>query len=174
MTRTQSPAGNSTDVSVSGPTDPAALPPRLVEARERAYAELERADTKAVGLLSAVSLAVAASALAVDTEALDPPVVSVVGMATAGFLLVVAVVLLLDVIRPRLGRQSQPGTWLHAARHGGESLLDGTGTPAVIADDVAGLSRSAVRKHRRLAVAVWLLAASVLVLAASLTIAAIH
>ena len=150
------------------------LPPRLVEARTQVYTELQRADTKATGLLSAVSLAVAAAALAVNTDALAPPVVAIVGLAASAVLLVTAVVLLLDVIRPRLGRRTQPGTWLHAARHGGESLLDGTGTPAVIADDVAGLARSAVRKHKRLAVAVWLLTASVLVLAASLAIAAIH
>ena len=149
------------------------LTDRLTEARDRAYTELQRADTKVVGLLSAVSLAVAASALAVDAEAVTLSALSTVGIAAASVLLVTAVVLLLDVIRPRLGRDPRPGTWLHAAYHGPASLLDGTGTSAVIADDVAGLSRSAVRKHRRLAASVWLLTAAVLVLSLSVAVAAI-
>lgn len=151
-----------------------ALPARLVEARAQVYTELQRADTKASSLLSAVSLAVAASALATDMDALAPPVVSIVGIAIAAVLLVGAVLLLLDVIRPRLGRHTRPGTWIHAARHGGSTLLDDAGTAEVIAEDVAGLAQSAVRKHARLAWAVWCLIAAVIVLAVSLTIAAMH
>jgi hypothetical protein len=149
-----------------------ALPARLAEARAQVYTELQRADTKASGLLSAVSLAVAASALAADMDALAPPVVSIVGIAIAAVLLVVAVVLLLDAIRPRLGRHTRPGTWIHAARHGGSTLLDDTGTAEVIAEDVAGLARSAVRKHRRLSLAVWCLIVAVITLSASLAVAA--
>jgi len=150
------------------------LPARLVEARAQVYTELQRADTKASSLLSAVSLAVAASALATDMDALAPPVVSIVGIAIAAVLLVGAVLLLLDVIRPRLGRHTRPGTWIHAARHGGATLLGDTGTAEVIAEDVAGLARSAVRKHARLSLAVWCLIAAVITLAASLAIASVH
>ncbi|OQO88980.1 hypothetical protein B1813_22775 [Saccharomonospora piscinae] len=150
------------------------LPPRLVEARALVYTELQRADAKASGLLTIAPLAVAAAALAVDTDDVDLPAVSIVGLWAAGLLLAGAVVLLLDVIRPRLGRQSQPGTWLHAARHGADTLLDSASTAEVIAEDVAALARSAVRKHHRLRVAVWLVIAAVVALAASLAVAAAH
>lgn len=152
----------------------AGLPPRLVEARTLVYTELQRADTKATSMLTVAPLAVAAAALAVDTDDVTLPGVSVVGLWLAGLAMVAAVVLLLDVIRPRLGRQSRPGTWVHAARHGAGTLLDEAATADIIAADVTALARSAIRKHRRLAVAVWLIIVAVVTLAASLAIAAAH
>lgn len=147
------------------------LPPRLGEARSRAYTELERADTKANHLLSATSILIAAAALVLGKENVRVPATSIIGLCLAGVTAVAAVVLLLTVICPRLGRTSQPGTWLHAARHGAASLLDDSVTVQELADDTVGLCRAAVRKHQRLAVAVWLIVATVILLAISLALA---
>lgn len=147
-----------------------ALPSRLEEARTQVRAELARVDSKAATLLSAVSVFVAAAVFALDKVSL--PVVSQIGLGVAAAPIVVAIALLLDAIRPRLGRDPRRGTWLYAARHGVDSLLDGSAGVGEVANDTVALGRSAARKYRKVAVAVWLIQTGLTLLVVSLTIAA--
>ena len=148
-----------------------ALPSRLEEARAQVCNELTRVDSKAATLLSAVSVFVAAAVFALDKVKL--PTLSQIGLGVAAAPIVVAVVLLLDAIRPRLGGDPQRGTWLYAARHGRDSLLDTSATVDDIADHTVALGRSAARKYRRVAIAVWLIQIGLALLVTSLAIAAL-
>jgi hypothetical protein len=148
-----------------------ASPSRLDEAREQVYTELGRVDSKAATLLSAVSVFVAAAVFALDKVTL--PTLSQLGLGVAAVPIVAAVVLLLDAIRPRLGGNPRCGTWLYAARHGRDSLLDDSASVEDLADHTVALGRSAARKYVRVAIAVWLIQTGLVLLVTSLTVAAL-
>jgi hypothetical protein len=138
------------------PQDPAAADTAVDAQHVRAMHdqvrdELRRADSKATTLLSLVGIA-AAGIVALATSKLT--LVAAVALGTAALPFIVAVLVLLSTIRPRLGRNAgkdaTPGTWLYAVHNGPAALLGGSErTPQTLAADVVLLGRLVVRKSHR-------------------------
>jgi hypothetical protein len=140
----------------------------LVIAGDQVQDALRRADTKATTLLSLVGAAMA------GVIALGNRDVSGAGAALMWLSLapIFASVVLLTAIRPRLNRHPIRGTWLYAAQVGPATLLETYGETDVdavsTATHVCTLARIARGKYRRIAVAVALLLAGLVVLMVSL------
>jgi hypothetical protein len=120
------------------------VPHGLQTAHDQARHEIGRADTKASTLLTVFGFALA-GVVALTGRPVAPAVAVLLWCSAAP--IAASVVLLLLAIRPRLGRDPVPGSWLHAAQVGAATLLasyaDG-GDPTVLAAyDVCVLARIA-------------------------------
>ena len=150
------------------PTIDRNLDATLTDVRE----QLARVDNKASLLLAFDGAALAGLASLATTTAARLPAAAYVLGGTAVLALTVAAVLLLLVVRPRLGGAA-PGSFAHLAR------LTEDEVPAALAEDtraanVRVLSALAVAKYQRLARSVdaSLAALALLTLAAAVTVAA--
>ncbi|MER7115489.1 Pycsar system effector family protein [Saccharomonospora azurea] len=140
----------------------------VVFAHDDAREQLKHADGKVKALLGLVT-AVLAGVVTLNLK--DLPTLSTVALWVATVLLVGSVLALLDAIRPRMSGEGEPGTWLHAAHHGWETLVDTSLVPeVVVARDTAEVAKTVLRKHRRVQVATALLAVGLFVLAAGLAV----
>lgn len=143
---------------------------RLAQARTEVIAEMGRTDAKASALLTVLSLPLAVLIAVVPGH--DLPAAATVAAGIGAAALAAAMLLVLLIVRPRLGGDVS-GSYLHWA----------TCTPEQAAADIASdrsaeriviLSRIAARKFRALRLAIDITAGAValLVLAGTITLAA--
>jgi hypothetical protein len=150
------------------------VPAGLVAAGDRVLDELRRADGKATTLLSLVGAAMA-GVIAVGTQDFSGAGGVLVWLSLVPIF--ASVTLLLDAIRPRLNANPVRGTWLHAAQVGPATLLetydDTAADPVSTATEVCTLSRTALAKYRRIAVAVVLVLVGLATLVLALLLTAV-
>ncbi|MFE0027081.1 Pycsar system effector family protein [Amycolatopsis sp. NPDC059021] len=147
-----------------------ALLPQVHRAHEQARDELRRADAKVSTLLTLVGAALA-GVVALTTRHVSP--VAMFGLWLAAAPVFASVLVLLGAIRPRLSQFPPAGSWLDAAYNGPAVLLEATSVPvsAQLAEHTAVIGEIAVRRYRRVSVAVQLLVVGLSVLAAALVLA---
>ncbi|MFJ2186281.1 Pycsar system effector family protein [Streptomyces anulatus] len=146
---------------------PSDIDPRLVDAATASvYAEISRTDTKASVLLTAFSLPLAALVAALPGKDLPALPATLVGTGTVA--LVVAMLIVLSVVRPRLGGEAR-GSFLHWSRCTTTAELQAAlATPTGSEDHLMTLSRIARRKYIGLRLAGDVTAAALTALAAAL------
>ncbi|MGN7139140.1 Pycsar system effector family protein [Streptomyces pseudogriseolus] len=143
---------------------------RLDAATGTVLAEISRTDAKSGVLLTSFSLPLAALVAAVPGKALPGASAVLVGVGTVG--LVAAMLVVLLVVRPRLGGAAR-GSFLYWSLCTADELLADLQAPADRATHVVHLSRIAKRKYRGLRLAGDITAASLVALAAALLTALI-
>jgi hypothetical protein len=143
---------------------------RLDAATATVLAEISRTDAKSGVLLTAFSLPLAALVAAVPGKPLPGLSAVLVGAGTVG--LVAAMLVVLLVVRPRLGG-ARSGSFLYWSLCTADELLADLQAPADRADHVVHLSRIAKRKYKGLRLAGDLTAAALVALAAALLTALI-
>ncbi|MEU0023522.1 Pycsar system effector family protein [Streptomyces rochei] len=143
---------------------------RLDAATGTVLAEISRTDAKSGVLLTSFSLPLAALVAAVPGKALPGTSAVLVGVGTVG--LVAAMLVVLLVVRPRLGGAAR-GSFLYWSLCTADELLADLQAPADRATHVVHLSQIAKRKYRGLRLAGDITAASLVALAAALLTALI-
>jgi hypothetical protein len=143
-------------------SDPA-VQQRLAAEIAAVRTEIQRADTKATALLTALSLPLAVLAAVVPGR--DLPVASAALVAVGGAGLLAAMVAALSVLRPRIGG-APPGTFLYWATCTPEQLLADLARQGQLAEDLVRLSVLARAKFGRLRLAVDITTGALTVLAA--------
>ncbi|WP_331481964.1 Pycsar system effector family protein [Streptomyces rubrogriseus] len=138
---------------------------RLDAAGAAVLAEISRTDAKSGVLLTAFSLPLAALVAAVPGKPLPGLSAVLIGVGTVG--LVAAMLVVLLVVRPRLGGHAR-GSFLYWSLCSTEELLADLQAPADRAAHVVHLSQIARRKYRGLRLASDITAASLVALAAAL------
>ncbi|MCP9205517.1 Pycsar system effector family protein [Streptomyces sp. NEAU-Y11] len=127
-----------------------ATPDQLAAAHTEVVAEIARADSKAGTLLAALGLPMAVLVVAVPGRHLDPVTSALTGLGAAG--LIAAMLVTLDVIRPRIGGPVRGG-FLHWA-----TCDPGDVAASLTADHAPArlvkLSKIARRKYARLKIAI--------------------
>ncbi|MDG5807902.1 DUF5706 domain-containing protein [Streptomyces ossamyceticus] len=138
---------------------------RLDAATTTVLAEISRTDAKSGVLLTAFSLPLAALVAAIPGRTLPGVSALLVGAGTVG--LVVAMLVVLIVVRPRLGGAAR-GSFLYWSLCTAEELVEDLKTPTNQAEHVIHLSLIAKRKYRGLRLASDITGVSLLTLAAAL------
>ncbi|MFI2207672.1 Pycsar system effector family protein [Streptomyces sp. NPDC020192] len=138
---------------------------RLDAATTTVLAEISRTDAKSGVLLTAFSLPLAALVAAVPGRALPGASAALVGLGTVG--LVAAMLVVLVVVRPRLGGAAR-GSYLYWSLCTPEEVVADLQVPENQAEHVVHLSRIARRKYRGLQVAIDITAVSLITLAGAL------
>jgi hypothetical protein len=138
---------------------------RLDAANATVLAEISRTDAKSGVLLTSFSLPLAALVAAVPGHALPAMAAALVGAGTVG--LVTAMLVVLLVVRPRLGGAAR-GSFLYWSLCTPEELVEDLKAPKNQAEHLIHLSKIARRKYRGLRIAVDITGASLVALAAAL------
>ena len=138
---------------------------RLDAATRTVLAEISRTDAKAGVLLTAFSLPLAALVAAVPGRALPALAAVLVGTGVVG--LAASMLVVLVVVRPRLGGAVR-GSYLYWSLCTEEELVDDLQAPKEQAAHVIRLSRIARRKYTGLRIAGDITAGALLALAAAL------
>ncbi|MEV8347150.1 Pycsar system effector family protein [Streptomyces niveus] len=138
---------------------------RLDAATATVLAEISRTDAKGGVLLTAFSLPLAALVAAVPGRPLPGMSGALVGVGVVG--LVAAMLVVLTVVRPRLGGAGH-GSFLYWSLCSRDELLADLQAPGDRADHVVHLSRIARRKYTGLLIAGDITAAALVALAAGL------
>lgn len=148
------------------------LDARLAAANTTVLGEISRTDAKSGVLLTSFSLPLAALVAAVPGgHALPAPAALFVGTGTVG--LVAAMLVVLLVVRPRLGGAAR-GSFLHwSLCETADEVLKDLEVPGNQAEHLIHLSKIARRKYRGLRIAVDLTGASLVALGAALITALI-
>ncbi|PNG21057.1 Pycsar system effector family protein [Streptomyces cahuitamycinicus] len=141
---------------------------RLDAATTTVLAEISRTDAKSGVLLTAFSLPLAALVAAIPGRTLPGASGLLVGIGTVGLL--VAMLVVLFVVRPRLGGAAR-GSYLYWSLCTTEELVADLKVPTNQAEHVIHLSKIAKRKYRGLRLAGDITGASLVALAAALLVA---
>ncbi|MFE7113100.1 Pycsar system effector family protein [Streptomyces sp. NPDC057600] len=141
------------------------IDPRLDAATTTVLAEISRTDAKSGVLLTAFSLPLAALVAAVPGKPLPGLSAALVSVGAVG--LVAAMLVVLLVVRPRLGGAAR-GSFLYWSLCTTDELLADLEAPADRAAHIVHLSRIAKRKYRGLRLAGDITGASLVALAAAL------
>lgn len=143
------------------------LDARLAAANTTVLAEISRTDAKSGVLLTSFSLPLAALVSAVPAgRALPTAAALFVGTGTVG--LVAAMLVVLLVVRPRLGGAARGSFLYWSLCETAEEVLKDLEVPETQAEHLTHLSKIACRKYRGLRIAVDLTGASLVALAAAL------
>ncbi|RGD55390.1 hypothetical protein DR950_41750 [Kitasatospora xanthocidica] len=145
---------------------PTASEAQWAAARTDVTTEISRTDGKAGALLAGLSLPLAVLTATVQGRELNA--VATVLVAGGGGALVVALVLVLLAVLPKLGDgQAAPGSFLYWAECSGPELVADLTTDRR-AEKIGTLSRLALRKHRLLRYAIQVTIGALLLLAGAL------
>ena len=142
----------------------AAADARLLQARTDVVAEISRTDSKASALLAAFGIPLAVLVAAVPGQDLPVPAAILVGLGAVG--LVAAMLVVLLVVRPRLGGNTR-GSYLHWATCTPEEVRADLAVD-LTADRVVKLSQIAAAKYRALKVAIDITAGALVLLVLAL------
>ena len=142
-----------------------AINARLDAANTTVLAEISRTDAKSGVLLTSFSLPLTALVVAVPGNALPTMTARLVSVGTVG--LVAAMLVVLLVVRPRLGGAAR-GSFLYWSLCTPEELVEDLKAPKNQAEHLIHLSKIARRKYRGLRIAVDVTGASLVALAVAL------
>lgn len=145
----------------------AAADTRLQQARTDTLAEISRTDSKAAALLTAFGIPLAVLVAAVPGHDLPTGAAILVGLGALG--LVAAMLVVLLVVRPRLGGTVQ-GSYLHWAHCTPEEVRADIAVDRT-AERVVKLSQIAAAKYRALKLAIDITAGALAVLLMALAVA---
>lgn len=145
----------------------AATDAKLLQARTDVVAEISRTDSKAAALLTAFGIPLAVLVAAVPGHDLPAPAGILVGLGAVG--LVAAMLVVLLVVRPRLGGNAR-GSYLHWATCTPEEVRADV-TVDRTAERVVKLSQIAAEKYRALKVAIDITAGALVLLVLALAAA---
>lgn len=145
----------------------AAADARLLQARTDTVAEISRTDAKASALLTAFSIPLAVLVAAVPGH--DLPTAAAVLVALGAASLVAAMLVVLLVVRPRLGGNTR-GSYLHWANCTPEQVRADLATDPT-AERIVQLSQIAAAKYRALKTAIDITAGALVLLALALAVA---
>ncbi|MGW2599532.1 Pycsar system effector family protein [Streptomyces klenkii] len=148
MTSTATPGPTAPDAGPARPPTPA--PDALIRARTETSGEINRTDSKAAALLTAFGIPLAVLVAAVPGRHLPAGAATLVGLGAVG--LVAAMLVVLLVVRPRLGGDTR-GSFLDWADRTPEEVLADL-TVERHAERIIAQSRIARTKFRALRLAI--------------------
>ncbi|WP_415961980.1 Pycsar system effector family protein [Streptomyces sp. 021-4] len=140
---------------------------KLKQARTDVVAEISRTDSKASALLAAFGIPLAVLVAAVPGQDLPLPAAILVGLGAVG--LVAAMLVVLLVVRPRLGGNTR-GSYLHWATCTPQQVRADLATD-LTAQRIIALSQIAVAKYRALRTAIDITAGALVLLVLALAAA---
>ncbi|MFD4178154.1 Pycsar system effector family protein [Streptomyces anulatus] len=140
---------------------------KLQQARTDVVAEISRTDSKASALLAAFGIPLAVLVAAVPGRDLPIPAAILVGLGAVG--LVAAMLVVLLVVRPRLGGNTR-GSYLHWATCTPEQVRTDLATD-LTAERIIRLSQIATAKYRALKTAIDITAGALVLLVLALATA---
>ncbi|MDA5279947.1 Pycsar system effector family protein [Streptomyces sp. Isolate_45] len=145
--------------------DPTDITPRLEAASATVLAEISRTDAKSAVLLTAFSLPLAVLVASIPGRSLSGVAAALNAAGAVGLILAMLVVLI--VVRPRLGRVL-PGSYLYWASATPEEVIQDLQKPTHRVEHVMQLSSIARRKYRGLQIAIDATGASLVLLGLAL------
>ncbi|MFD9453498.1 Pycsar system effector family protein [Streptomyces sp. NPDC059985] len=145
--------------------DPKDIVPRLEAASATVLAEISRTDAKSAVLLTAFSLPLAVLVASIPGRSLSGLAAALTAAGAVGLILAMLVVLI--VVRPRLGR-ALPGSYLYWASATPEEVIQDLQKPTHRVEHVMQLSSIARRKYRGLQIAIDVTGASLVLLGLAL------